>query len=143
MSAETTDKPVVAKRGRGRPKGSKTKNRLREPGAPKNITQILNAIKNGVLVIRASRRPRHFNLTEAAAEMGICDDQLRALGQEHGVFLPAYRNGKTVIFTDLQLDIISLVMRGRISRDDGLRKWKEVEMRELESIDCYILGESS
>ncbi len=64
-----TTPDTAEKRGRRRPKGSKTKNRIRE---------------ESVLVPRPIRRPRHYSLSEAAAELGVSHTFLYQLANEAG-----------------------------------------------------------
>lgn len=126
MSAEAQEKPIAEKRGRGRPKGSTTKNRIRE---------------DSILVPSPIRRPRHYNQSEAAAELGISHAFLYQLAKEEGgIFKPAAKNGRHIIYTDTQIEIISLVMRKKITAERGLSYWKGIEDEELISLARRMRG---
>ena len=117
MSAEVKEHPTTEKRGRGRPRGSKSKNRISE---------------ESILVPSPIRRPRHYNLSEAAAELGISHTFLYQLANEEGeIFKPAAKNGRHIIYTDTQIEVISLVMRKKVTAERGLEMWRRIEDEEL------------
>ena len=104
-------------RRRGRPVGSKTKNRIS---------------KESILVPAPIRRPRHYNQVEAAAELGVGHDVLYRLSKTSDpIYTPAQSRGKFVIYTDTQIEIISLVMRGKLTADQGYELWMRIENQEI------------
>lgn len=103
---------IIAKRGRGRPKGSKTKNRLAD-GSPVSI--------------HSARRPRHYNLGEAAAELAMSRGTLYRKTLEHPVWKPSGRTARDVIYTEEQIKILSYVLRNRLSEDQGLELWESID----------------
>lgn len=114
MSAEIKEQSTVEKPRRGRPRGSKTKNRIR-------------AHEDSILVPRPIRRPLHYNQVEAAAELGVSHDVLyRHSCQQGGIYKPS---GK--IYTDLQIKIISFVMRGKLTPEQGLDLFQQIDDEEL------------
>lgn len=129
MTAEISEAPVIEKRGRGRPKGSKTKGRL---------------LASPISKARPLRRPKHYNRTEAAEYLGISYDLLLELAAKHEVYRPAFQEGRTIIYLDVQLDeIISLVMRKRLTEEEGVKAWKQLEALELERLERHLRGETA
>ncbi len=126
MSAEIKEQPAAERRGRGRPKGSKTKNRIRE---------------ESVLVPRPIRRPRHYNLSEAAAELGISHTFLYQLANKEGeIYMPAAKSKRHIIYTDTQIEIISLAMRKKTTPEDALKMFRRIEDKELAAMEQRMRG---
>lgn len=126
MSAEIKEQPTAERRGRGRPKGSKTKNRIRE---------------ESILVPAPIRRPRHYNLSEAAAELGISHTFLYQLANEEGeIYRPAAKTKRHIIYTDVQIQIISLAMRKKITPEEGLKMLRRIEGEELAAMARRMRG---
>ena len=117
MPAETANPTPCEKKGRGRPLGSKSKNRIHE---------------ESILIPRPVRRPLHYNQVEAAAELGMSAASLYYRETtEKGIFQPALKEGKSIIYTATQIEIMSLVMRKRITNEQGMKLWREIEDAEL------------
>ncbi len=127
LSPETAEQPTATKRGRGRPKGSKSKNRIRE---------------ESILVPAPIRRPRHYNLSEAAAELNISHTYLGYdLVEKYGdICRPAAKNGRHIIYTDVQIQIISLVMWKKITPEEGLKMFRRIEDEELATMARRMQG---
>ncbi len=126
MTAGIEENPTIKKRGRGRPRGSKSKNRIRE---------------ESILVPRPTRRPLHYNLSEAAAELGICHTQLyKMANEEGGIYKPAAKRGRLIIYTLTQIEIMSQVMRKKITPEEGAEMFRRIEDEELASLVRRMQG---
>lgn len=121
-----TSKEPVAKKGKGRPIGSKTKNRAQD---------------ETVLVSKPTRRPMHYSLTVAAAELGMSHDALYRLSKTHRLYQPAARIGRTsVIYTDIQIQFMSLAMRHKMTEDRAVQLWECIEDEEVMSLEKRAIG---
>lgn len=123
--SEPDTKPDAPKK-RGRPIGSKTKNRLQEIS---------------VLVPNPIRRPMHYTMKQAAAELGISHDTLHNRSKEHRIYEPAARIARArVVYTDLQVQLISLVMREKITADMALEYMELIESNEINDLRRRATG---
>ena len=117
MPVDVNGQSTTKKRGRGRPMGSKTKNRIRD---------------ESILVPRPTRRPLLYNRTTAAMELGLCDYSLCQLeNTKGGVYVPVYKEGRTVIYTDVQVRIMAFVLQKKMTPEKGEELRKAIEDEDL------------
>ncbi|MCC8190395.1 MAG: hypothetical protein LIP77_07130 [Planctomycetes bacterium] len=81
---------------------------------------------------REKCRPRHYNLMEAARMLGVSRHYFYA--QSHPIYRPLAVRKRINIYTEKHIEVLSLVMRGMVTEDDGYALIQQFAMDELASV---------
>ena len=94
-----------------------------------------------VAVTFASSEKRHFNARETAGLLDICEEHLAALGKEQPIFAPSGKFARKSIYPRKQIEIISLVMRDKLTPEQGAELWRRIQDREIADVLREARGE--
>lgn len=89
-----------------------------------------------IKVIFDSDSRLHYNTSEAAAVLGMSRQFLTELASKgrESIYAPSGKFGIDNIYPRRQVQIISLVMRGKLSDEEGAELWRRIQDRELTEI---------
>ena len=98
----------------------------------------------GVRTIKVSfdSDPRlHYSTSEAAEVLGISRQYLTELaGQKILIYMPSAKFGIVNIYPRRQVQIISLVMRGKLTETEGGELWSRIQDNELSEVMAVARG---
>lgn len=100
-------------------------------GRPRKV-RALTSNSNSPATLYRQRGPRwHYSQKQAAEQLGRAHDYLYRQAQRHDLYKPVARLKKGVIYTDYQLFLISLTMRGKLTEDDAFAFLQDADDAEL------------